>query len=364
MLWLVLAFEICKGKNCATTDLLKCSHAEPACVSCQRDDLGYAAETTRLDVETESEDVLMSVFRFFRRSDEVGPLDPQVQEHCRQLREEGFAHIKEGFPKGVVTETLDGVKQTLRRNAAIFGPHIDADGHYPRIINLHLLHKPLLRLFAENPVALAVQDAFFKAQSAIYTSLYYERGSAQSIHRDTPYFSTRPEYRYLGVWAALEDADDVNGCLEVVRKGHLIPELNREAIALEHYGSLEEVPKSSDVLWDSYQAKVMQACTERGLSVEQIRVSAGDVIIWHPQLPHGGSQIKDLSRTRHSFVMHVTPERTPVYQQDVFFNPGKHVPDRARWSYGKFAGRKYVDGDTIDIGHRERRPVRDFVLAY
>jgi phytanoyl-CoA hydroxylase len=139
-----------------------------------------------------------------------------------------------------------------------------------------------------------------------------------------------------------------------VRKGHLIPELNREAIALEHYGSLEER--------NSYQAKVMQACTERGLSVEQIRVSAGDVIIWHPQLPHGGSQIKDLSRTRHSLVMHVTPEGTPVYQQDVFFNPGKRVPDRARWSYGKFAGRKYVDGDTIDIGHNERRPVRDFVL--
>jgi phytanoyl-CoA hydroxylase len=302
----------------------------------------------------------LSMKLFNRSGAGRGAADPVVKERYNQLCSEGFAHIEGGFPEGLIEETLDSVKRMFSRHSHIFGPHMDADGHYPRIINLHLVHKPLLRLFAENATALAVQDAFFGSPSAIYTSLYYERGSAQSIHRDTPYFCTRPEYRYLGVWAALEAADEDNGCLEIVRKGHLIPELDREAIALEHFARLEDVPASSDLLWNAYQTKVMDVCLERGLKVERIKVKAGDVIIWHPQLPHGGSQIRDLSRTRHSFVMHATPVGTPVYQQDVFFNPGKRVPNRASWSYGKFDGRGYVDGDAIDIGHKERRRLADF----
>ena len=304
----------------------------------------------------------MNMFRSFRRSDRANGANLNVDEYCRQLRDDGIAHIRGGYPSGLIAETLEGVNEMLRKNAAIFGPHKDADGHYPRLVNLHLAYKPLLKLFTENPLALAVQDAFFNAPTALYTSLYYERGSAQSIHRDTPYFTTRPEYRYLGVWVALEDADESNVCLEVVRKGHLVPEFNREKIALEHFASLDQVPPASDVLWESYQSRLMEACLERGLSVEPIHVQKGDVVIWHPQLPHGGGQIKDLSKTRHSLVMHVTPKGTPVYHQDVFFNPGKRVPDRASWSYGKFGGRRYVAGTNIDIGHKEIRPVRDLVL--
>jgi ectoine hydroxylase-related dioxygenase (phytanoyl-CoA dioxygenase family) len=299
------------------------------------------------------------------RNRDVGELYPEFHEHCRHLSEEGFAHIRGGFPPAVVEEVLKGVKQALARNEAIFGRHLDADGHYPRIINLHLLHHPLLRLFTESSLALAVQDAFFGAPSSLYTSLYFERGSAQSTHRDTPYFATRPEYRYLGVWVALEDADEFNGCLEIIRRGHLVPEPDRPAIALQNYKTLDEVPPTSpsghDILWDEYQAKVVDECFARGLSKERLEARAGDIIIWHPQLPHGGSHIQDLSRTRHSFVMHVTPVGTPVYQQDAFFNPEKPFSERAKWKYGKFGGRKYVEGLMIDIGHRENRDPKDFV---
>jgi phytanoyl-CoA hydroxylase len=59
--------------------------------------------------------------------------------------------------------------------------------------------------------------------------------------------------------------------------------------------------------------------------------------------------------------MHVTPRGTPVYQQDVFFNPKKNVSDKSRWKYGKFGGRSYVHADKIDIGHREVRRVSEFI---
>ena len=288
-------------------------------------------------------------------------LGPIARAHYEHLLREGFAHIPQGFPAGLIETVSAGVKRFLARNDSIFHPHIDADGHYPRLVNLHVAHEPLLQLFTQNVVALAVQDAFFEAASTLYTSLYYERGSAQSIHRDTPYFSTRPEYRYLGVWVALEDADERNGCLQIIRRGHLVPELERQSIALDHYPSLEAVPPSCDALWNAYQQQVMESCVAAGLEVELLKVKAGDVVIWHPQLPHGGAAIGDLSRTRHSLVMHVTPPGTPVYHHDVFFNPAKQVSERAKWAYRKFDGRKFVAGNSVDIGHKEQRPVSDFV---
>jgi phytanoyl-CoA hydroxylase len=297
----------------------------------------------------------------FGRSKPLPNTGPDVREHYTQLMERGYAHIRGGFAPDLVTKTLHGIKELFRHNALIFDRHKDAQGHYPRIVNLHALHKPLLDLFATNPIALAVQDAFLGGRSTVYTSLYFERGSAQTIHRDTPYFTTRPEYKYLGVWVALEDADTSNGCLEVVPGGHLVEEFDREALALRHYPSLDDVPPDSEPLWAAYQGMVMEACSRRGLVTQRLIAKAGDVVIWHPQLPHGGSPIEDASRSRHSMVMHVTAEGTPVYQQNVFFNPGKSVPERARWKFASYKGRKYVDGDFIDIGGVERHSLADFV---
>jgi ectoine hydroxylase-related dioxygenase (phytanoyl-CoA dioxygenase family) len=249
----------------------------------------------------------------------------------------------------------------IDRNSFIFGKHKDADGHYPRIINLHLAFPELLKLYTENTIALAVQDSFFGSESSIYTTLYYERGSAQPIHRDTPYFCTRPEQKFLGVWTALEDANSKNGCLEVIRKGHLIPEFDRAEIALEHYNSVDDIPSNSQLLWDSYQEKLIRETKCLGLKVEKVELKAGETIIWHPQLPHGGSMIEDISLSRHSLVMHVTPVGIPVYHQDVFFNPEKFVSNQSSWGYIDYRNRKYAHHASIEFGHEDPHSPSDFL---
>jgi ectoine hydroxylase-related dioxygenase (phytanoyl-CoA dioxygenase family) len=276
-----------------------------------------------------------------------------VAQHLRELHEEGVTVVKRGVDLARVQRIRQQFKAFADLNGHLFHKHLDADGHYPRIINLHLAFRPLIELFTENPVALAVQDAFFGRPSAIYTTLYYERGSAQPLHRDTPYFCTRPEYNYLGVWVALEDANAKNGCLNVVRGGHLVPEFDREKIALQHYPSLDEVPGNSEVLWNTYQQMVIDRCAELGLKTELVEVEAGDTVIWHPQLPHGGSHIEDITRTRHSLVLHVTPVGVPVYYQDVFFNPSKPVPEQAPWAYLDFGNRQYVAHSQVEFAHKD-----------
>lgn len=284
----------------------------------------------------------------------------KIQLYHKTLMEDGVVVIPQSVNHQSISEMKLAVNEFIARNTTIFNKHLDSDGHYPRIINMHLAFPRLLDLFSENTIALGVQDAFFKNKSSVYTSLYYERGSAQPIHRDTPYFCTRPEYNYLGVWVALEDANSENGCLEVIRKGHLIPEFDREKIALEHFPTLDEVPASSDILWEKYQSMVSEKCLSNGLKIEKIEAKAGDTVIWHPQLPHGGSAIKNIERTRHSLVMHVVPENTPVYHQDVFFNPRKSVPLHAGWEYGNYKNRKYAKHQFIEFGHQDPQPPSAF----
>ena len=94
-----------------------------------------------------------------------------------------------------------------------------------------------------------------------------------------------------------------------------------------------------------------QQCRDAGLEPRQVPVQRGDVIIWHPELFHGGAPHNVRERSRRSLVMHVTPVGTPVYHIDVFFSPQRKVPSVAGWGYYARGARKIAHFGHIDFGH-------------
>lgn len=279
-------------------------------------------------------------------------LDPAIRSHALEVVERGFTVLEGAIPAETCAAVIARFRALERENDALFAPSRDARGHYPRIVNLHNAFPDLAGLFTRNAALLGTLDALFGAPAALYTSLFYEVGSQQPLHRDTPVFATRPEYLYFGVTVYLEPTDDENGCLEVLEGGHRMAELDREAMAIRRYGSLDAIPNLDNDIWVEYQNQVVADATARGLTRRRLHVKAGDTLIWHPQLPHGGTPIHDLSRTRFSFVMHVTPEGVPVYHQHVFFAPSKPMPETAPWGYYEVDGRKIADhGGGVSFGH-------------
>jgi phytanoyl-CoA hydroxylase len=270
-------------------------------------------------------------------------IDPLVKMHALEVVQKGYTLIKRSISPEQCRETIAAFRQFEAANITIFSENRDTNGHYPRIVNLHCAVPALLRLFTRNGVWLAVQDVLFGAPTALYTSLFYEVGSEQALHRDTPLFATRPEYLYFGSTVYLEPSDDENGCLEVLEYGHALPEIDREAMARMRYASLEDVPAIDPQLWVDYQDAVAEQGQACGLKTRKIPAEAGDSLIWHPQLPHGGSPIRDRNRTRFSLVMHNTPQGVPVYHQNVFFQPTKPFPETAAWQYRDSEGRKIAD---------------------
>jgi phytanoyl-CoA hydroxylase len=136
------------------------------------------------------------LFDFGESSSTLADCPDVIKTPVKDLLTTGIAIISGSLPVGLCDEVRNGFIEFARRNSNICHRYQDKYDHYPRIINLHTAYKPLFELFRHNVAALAVQDYLFGDGTVLYTSLFYERGSSQAIHRDTPYFATRPEYRY------------------------------------------------------------------------------------------------------------------------------------------------------------------------
>lgn len=279
-------------------------------------------------------------------------LSEPAMRHAVEIVGVGYTVIPNVFPREHCQKVIGEFQQFYRQNAKTFDRYRSNRGVLPRFTNLHMALPIMSQLFTCNRLLLEVQDFFFGRPTSLYSSLYYERGSEQPLHRDTPVFCTRPEYNYFGNTVYLEAAGDDNGCLEVMSGGHLVGELDREAMATQRYGSLDAIPQLDDPIWNDYQKRVVDRCLGRGYHARRAYMSPGDCLIWHPQLPHGGTPIKDTSLTRHSFVFHTAPVGARVYHQHVFFHPSKPFPEMAEWDQDMVDGRAVVHhAQGIAFGH-------------
>ena len=259
------------------------------------------------------------------------PLDLQVDQHIKELALNGVTVVKKAVAPGIISELTKKIEAFKALNPGPWSYALGDDGLARRIVNLHLALPDFSKCIASSQILCATASKFFGATPRIYTSLFFEGGSQQAIHRDTPYFVTEPERRFLGVWLALEDTSARNGALEVIKGGHLVGEPDRDQMASTLFADLFQIPGVDPTLWETYQEKIAQLCNTKGLNREIMAVDAGDLIIWHPDLPHGGSQISSPGVTRKSIVFHVTPRHCPVYQMDVFFNPLKKRSTTSTW---------------------------------
>jgi phytanoyl-CoA hydroxylase len=281
-------------------------------------------------------------------------------EQYDDLMRDGYAVVPGALARAACEQALDAVAGFKRRNAAVVAPNENEHGHMYRVSNLHLAVPALAQAFAALNAPFAVCDRFFGAPASLYTSLYFERGSEQKLHRDTPYFTTRPGGRYLGVWLALDDVDAGNGPLLVVPGSHLLPPIDVEAMARDMFARTDGGPAAAAQGWAPYQEAVKRQCDEYGLVPRELHVSRGDVVIWHPELFHGGAIHLQRERSRNSLVMHVTPVGTQVYPIEVFFDPGRELPEAASWNYYDCGDRKIVHLGHVDFWHKFLVAVEDF----
>lgn len=145
----------------------------------------------------------------------------------------------------------------------------------------------------------------------LLNNINFLRGDDQPMHSDSFYMTTYPMGNLIGSWIALEDIDDQAGPLRYIPGSHRLPYVTNHAV--DNLGSYWKTGKDGD---DNYIEKVKEIIAENGLSPEFHFPKKGDLFLWHANLLHGGSTVKDRTKTRKSMVGHFVAKNSICYHEN------------------------------------------------
>lgn len=236
----------------------------------------------------------------------------QIEIAAKNIEKDGFCILKNVLTPNecdAISHSFDEYVEAHRDEADKF---LLETNRHSRLCNMHLVSEAAQRAILKERV-MKVLDAFFGSRTYIATSLYFEQSSEQAIHRDTPFFHTKPQMAFAGVWFALEDVHPDAGPLRYYRGGH------RVRVDIPVAKPSGDFGPAWMPAWHQYCADIVKQVEEAGLTDELAFIRKGDCFIWHPELPHGGSPIKSPGMTRKSMVFHCAPESATMYGPEEFF---------------------------------------------
>lgn len=221
------------------------------------------------------------------------------------IAEKGIVKLEGLVKKAVCDAAAKVIKAQFNRN----------EYHSGRIVNLHASAPELLEVSAQVAVKEALTELF--PSPMVYTSLSFEYGTQQNIHLDVPHFWTKPLYEFAGVWTALEDIHPDAGGLEYYEGSHQVEVMTGVEFL---NGKTAKTKQEIEAALVEYELYLDKAYKKAGCKKKVMAAKKGDVIIWHPLLAHGGSKVKDLTKTRLSYVTHWKSQRSAIGNASYFFN--------------------------------------------
>ena len=159
--------------------------------------------------------------------------------------------------------------------------------------DLYLLSATVRDVALDAPLS-ALLGALLGEPAVLCNSLNFKKGSSDHVHIDSLFMTPRTPGSLAATWTALEDVHPDAGPLTYFPGSHLIP-LYRFSDGSRH-AIRSEMP-----VWLEH---ITAQLRERGIEEKVFLAKKGDVFIWHSDLVHAGSPIKDLQRTRTSLVCH------------------------------------------------------------
>ena len=195
---------------------------------------------------------------------------------------------------------------------------------------------PEVRELALLPEILSLLRALYRREPIAMQTLNFSRGTEQKPHSDSFHFCSIPLGFMCGVWIALEPVDDDNGPVVYYPRSHKLPYLEHlhfrlsgsEQKSHEMYPVYEEglgrlldlhfrlsgSEQKSHEMYPVYEEGLGRLLERSGLAPQRLTLPPGKALLWAGNLVHGGSPVRDRSRTRHSQVTHYYFEDCLYYQ--------------------------------------------------
>lgn len=157
-----------------------------------------------------------------------------------------------------------------------------------------------VKQLSQNPIVINFLKDLYGRYPLPFSTINFIYSTEQPLHSDYIHFGSIPELFLTGVWIALEDIHPDSGPLTIVPKSH-----NLEVVDLDILGV--DVPKNNKQLKENYtiyESYIENLVEESGLERVPVHLKKGQCLIWHANLLHGGSPLKNPKLTRRSLVTH------------------------------------------------------------
>jgi hypothetical protein len=243
-----------------------------------------------------------------------------IQTHIQNIENNGFTIIKNGIDIDLVDKVVSDFEYWSSLEENNFKKF-----NKDRVTNFHIYSENTKNLVT-NIYVNKILETLFNKEQVVYSSLFFREGTAQHYHRDTPHFFTNPIDQYYGVWYSLEDININAGPLKYFIGSHKLETF----YGYDFFNKIAQNNTDFTLSADDYSCiieyskKIEDLCKEENLvCVDETnyinKINKGDIIIWHPKLFHGGSDIIDPTLTRYSMVTHNIPINTQVFNATHFF---------------------------------------------
>jgi Phytanoyl-CoA dioxygenase (PhyH) len=247
--------------------------------------------------------------------------DRQLQSEVEDFNRDGYVILKGAVDQAVIDMYLREYEIAASTTGTLL---INTPGHSrpAEPFDVELAHRPGTKVLDSGMMLAAgphlcfaprvsqFLKMLFQEAALAFQTLHFERGSEQGIHQDTAYVVVdKDPLKLIASWIALEDVQAGTGELTYYVGGHRLPEYVYSR-NFKHFNLDRDGQQQHDTHYRGLHAEAAR----RGLVQGTFLPKKGDVLLWHADLPHGGSAITAPSQTRRSLVTHYCPlSLTPYY---------------------------------------------------
>lgn len=242
------------------------------------------------------------------------PPDFDLAACLRQWRRDGYVAFESVVDIGLI-DALENDIEYLRRHYMDFDLLVETSGVQKHLRDLtdeelnspglkfnsiHTISRAAAHLSLTPRVSTFLSHVFQDAPCAMQSLTFY-KGSQQPIHVDYPYVRCQSPLAHLAAsWIPLEDIHPDSGPLAYYPGSH-----DTEVSGFFDWGDgsilLEADSRHAPIELSDYLLERMRL---GGLQPKVFCPKKGDAFIWHGNLSHEGTAIRDHARTRKSYVTH------------------------------------------------------------
>jgi len=229
--------------------------------------------------------------------------DADTQQQLIQWIDRGYLVLKGFYAENEVDELNGEVNRLLKEQKTAF----NYTGR--KVMDAHQLSGVIDKYFRYERM-LNVMNFIMGKKVHPFQTINFIRGSEQRAHSDSIHMTSEPKGYMIASWTALENCHEENGLLFYYPSSHKLPYVMTDDFETGH--SRWRLGKNAN---KRYEDKIEEVIEKYDLKKEYFHAEKGDVLLWHANLIHGGSPIKQVGSTRQSMVCHYFCEDVICYHE-------------------------------------------------